>query len=263
MERMAREIRCSILDICYKSHTGHIGPALSIVDILTVLYFEILHVNPKKPDFPLRDRFILSKGHAVAALYATLFHRGFFSKKQLFTYCQDKSIFGMHPDYNPGLGIELTTGSLGHGLSVGVGMALGLFKRTRVYILVSDAELNEGSVWEAIMFASQHHLDNLTVIVDDNGQQAFGKTEHIINLRPIEDKWKAFGWETVCVDGHSIPALLNVLKDLPLRKGKPSVVIAQTISGKGVSFMEGMVDWHYWPLDEKKYQHALKDVKNS
>lgn len=257
----AKESRKTILEMCYRSGTGHIGPALSVIDILTVLYFRVLRIDPRKKHSPRRDRFILSKGHAAAALYATLCVRGFISHRIILTYCRDGGLLGTHPDYNSEFGIELTTGSLGHGLPVGVGMALGL-PRSRVFVLVSDAELNEGSMWEAIMFASHHHLDNITVIVDDNGQQAFGKTKDVLDLGTLRTKWKAFGWEVHTVNGHSIPALVATFSRLPFVKGHPSVIIARTISGKGVSFMEKKVSWHYLPLDEKLYRRALAQIGN-
>lgn len=263
LRAIAKESRKTIVDLCYRSGTGHIGPALSVVDILTVLYFGVLRVSPKTKHQPNRDRFILSKGHAAAALYATLWARGFISRRVVLTYCRDGGLLGTHPDYNPKFGIELTTGSLGHGMPVGVGMALGLGSRARVFVLVSDAELNEGSIWEAVMFAAHHHLDTITVIVDDNGQQAFGKTKDVLDLGSLEAKWKAFGWEVRTVDGHSIPSVVVTLSRLPFVKGKPSVVIARTISGKGVSFMEKKVSWHYWPLDEKLYHRALDEIANA
>lgn len=260
LEKKSKQIRKNILDISYKANIGHIGSALSIVDFLTVLYYRILRIDPKKPSSSSRDYFILSKGHAAVALYSVLCRKGFFSRKKLFSFCQDGGIFGVHPDYHPDLGIEFTSGSLGHGLGVGIGLALGLKAKSRVFVLISDAELNEGSVWEAIMFAGHHQLDNLTVIVDDNGSQALGKTREILNLQPLAVKWEAFGWKTKVVDGHNFENLVDVMSKIPFRVGKPSVVIAETVMGKGVSFMEGNFEWHYWPLDKKLYQKALKEI---
>jgi len=249
----------------YQAHIGHIAPALCITDILTVLYFRILRLDPQHHTNPLRDRFILSKGHAAAAFYATLARRGFIQRKDLFTYCREGGLLGTHPDYQPQLGIELTTGSLGHGLPVGVGMAIALRKiaknRPRVFVLLSDAELNEGSNWEAMMFAAHHKLDNLVVIVDDNGLQAFGRTKDVLNLQPLSKKWKAFGWHTLEVNGHSTSELIKALDPVPKIPGKPTVIIAKTIGGKGVSFMENKVEWHYWPIDQKQYLRALRDIK--
>lgn len=260
LEKKARQIRKDILDISYQAYVGHIGSALSIVDLLTVLYYRVLRLDPKKPLNSRRDRFILSKGHAAAALYAVLCQKGFFSRKKLFTFCQDGGFFGVHPDYHPELGIEFTTGSLGHGLSVAVGLALGLKGKSRVFVLISDAELNEGSTWEAMMFAGHHQLDNLTVIVDDNGSQALGKTREILDLQPLASKWQAFGWQTKVVDGHDLQSLVAVFSKIPFQTSQPSVLIAKTVIGKGVSFMENNFEWHYWPMTKKLYQKALKEI---
>lgn len=255
---IAREIRKDVLDMCFHAHVGHIGPALSIVDILTVLYFNTLNVNPTKPIHPHRDRFILSKGHAAAALFAVLSKKGYFAHKKLMTFCMPEGAFGDHPDYDPKFGIELTTGSLGHGLSVGSGMAMGL-PASRVFVLLSDAELNEGSVWEAIMFAGHHHLDNLTIIIDDNGQQAFGKTHEILNIQPLDKKLQSFGWQVTSVNGHDHAKLSKALnKSHPKR---PHAIIAKTLCGYGVSFMEHKIDWHYLPMNDQQYQRALRDIQ--
>ncbi len=265
LTKKANEIRRDVIEISYRAGVGHIAPALSIIDILTVLYFSILRINPKNPTKKTRDRFILSKGHAAAALYATLRHRGFFTKKKLRTYCQDNGAFGVHPDYNIRFGVELTTGSLGHGLAVGAGMAISLkdtYPRNspHVFVLVSDAELNEGSVWETIMFASHQKLDNLTLIIDDNGLQAFGRTKDVLNIQPIEDKLNVFGWQTMCVNGHDMTALEKILTNIPFQNGKPNAVVAKTIGGKGISFMEDTIEWHYLSLSKEQYKKALKEL---
>lgn len=266
LARLAKNIRQDILKMSYQANVGHISSALSIADILAVLYGGVLKINSKRPFDKLRDRFILSKGHAASALYAALYQKGFIAKKKLFSFCQDGGSFGVHPEHNPKLGIELSTGSLGHGLSVGAGLALGLrnLKRVpRVFILLSDAELNEGSVWETVMFAAHHQLDNLSAIVDDNGLQAFGRAEEVINLQPLKKKWQSFGWAAKVVNGHDVQALFNALNNLPFSTGKPSVVIAKTTGGKGVSFMEDKIEWHYFPLNKKTYQKALKEVNSN
>lgn len=264
LEKHAIAIKKDILHISYKANVGHIGSAISIADILTVLYHAILHVNPKRPLNPYRDRFILSKGHAAAALYAALYRKGFLSRKKLFSFCQDGGTLGIHPEYKPNIGIEMSTGSLGHGLSVGIGLALGLKKSKRktlhVYVLISDAELNEGSIWEAIMFAAHHKIDNLTVIIDDNNFQAFGKAEEVIDMQPLEDKWKAFGWETKIVNGHNVEQLYTVLNNLPFVKNKPSVIIAKTKVAKGISFFEDKQEAHYMPMGKKQYAIALANI---
>jgi transketolase len=262
--QIAQQIRKDILEISYQAHTGHIGPALSVADILTVLYFDILNVSPSHPTDPERDRFILSKGHAAAALYSVLYRKGYLDKKQLFGFCRDGGMLAVHPDYNPAYGIELTTGSLGHGLSVGAGLALGLAKTRasppRVFVLISDAELNEGSTWEGVMFAAYHKLNNLILLVDDNGQQAFGKTKEVLDLEPIAQKLEMFGWQTATVNGHDTAEILNALKKIPSKKSSPYALVCKTILGYPVSFMMRKVDWHYLPIDTKLYKQALKDI---
>jgi transketolase len=269
LSKMAIKTRKQILDISYNSGVGHIAPALCVVDILTVLYHYILNLTPQKMNDPYRNRFILSKGHAAAALYVSLYQKKFFTKKQLNSYCQDASEFGVHPDFNPKFGIELTTGSLGHGLPIGAGMALGLKKITayklhkplpHVYVLISDAELNEGSVWETIMFAGHHKISNLTVIIDNNGNQAFGKTKDILNLNPLKNKFASFGWSTKQIDGHNIKAVVNSLAASQESKDKPTAIIAHTHSGYGVDFMKDKIEWHYLPLSKDTYTQALRDI---
>lgn len=261
LELRAKQIRRTILEIAYKTKTGHIAPALSIVDILNILYTSVLKINRTSINSQNRDRFILSKGHAALALYVVLAMNGFFSIDEVLTYCQNGGTFGVHPDFDTNLGIEFTTGSLGHGLSVATGMALGLKiegKSSRVYVLVSDAELNEGSVWEAIMFAAHHKLDNLVMIIDDNSLQAFGKTEDVLNIKPLKNKFESFNWSTKTINGHNYKELLDVFESISQETGKPKVVIAETIGGKGVSFMEGKIDWHYNNLTQELYKKAIE-----
>lgn len=262
LARIAKIIRKDVLTISHRANVGHIGSALSIVDILTVLYFSVLRVNAKKPYDPSRDRFILSKGHAAAALYAVLFRRGFLTKRELSSFCADGGMVGVHPDRMVEKGIECSTGSLGHGLSIGIGMALGLQKRghhARVFVLLSDAELNEGSTWEAIMFAAHHKLGNLVAVVDVNGSQAFGKTENILALRPLALKWAAFGWDVYEVNGHSLEDISTAF----LRVGfqHPSVILAKTVIGKGVDFMENNFVWHYLSLSPEQYIKARQQLR--
>lgn len=270
LKRISRLTKKDIVDISYKAGVGHIGSALSIADILTVLYLSILNINPKKPFDKCRDRFILSKGQAAAALYSVLCRKGYFSRKDLLSYCIEGGIFGTHPVCDLKLGIELSTGSLGHGLSVGVGFALGLKKNSKVkksspkvFVLLSDAELNEGSTWEAIMFAGHHKLDNLVVIVDDNNFQAFGKASEVIDIQPVEKKLGLFGWEYKIIDGHNIEELLSTLAALPFAQNRPSIIIAKTKTAKGISFLENTQEAHYLPLDDKSYRKALKDIAKS
>ncbi len=268
LERKAKIVRKDIIEMAYTAGVGHIGPALSIADILTVLACEVVKRNKRVRLDPYRDRLLLSKGHAASALYALLYRTGRISRKDLLSYCQNGGAFGDHPEYNPRIGIEFTAGSLGLGLSVGAGIAYSLKNYSNnksrrspmVYVVLSDAELNEGSIWEAVMFAGHHHISNLVVIVDDNGQQAFGKTKDIINLKPIQTKWEVFGWTTHTINGHDIPELYKTFRSLSTTNNRPQVIIAKTIAGYGVSFMHRKVLWHYWPLDKKLYQKALSDI---
>lgn len=263
LEAKARKIRKNILDIISKSNSSHIGSALSSVDILTALYFKVLNINPKKINDD-RDRFILSKGHSVSALYSTLYEKGFFDKERLEKFCCNGSSFPGHPYINPSLGIEATTGALGHGLSIGAGIALSGKndnKKYRVFVLLGDGECNEGSVWEAAMFASQHKLDNLIVIIDNNKLQGLGECNQIIDLEPFEKKWQAFGWNVKRINGHNFKEILNALKKIPFGKNKPNIIIADTIKGKGISFMENKCEWHYKSPNQEQYNQAVKELK--
>lgn len=258
-----KAIRKDVLKMSYLSGSAHIGCSLSIVDLLTTLYFRILKINPQKPDWKNRDRFLLSKGHAAAALYATLAHRGFFSRKKLLTFCQDGGELCGHPEIDRVPGVEIMAGSLGHGLPMGVGMALAAkldVSPFRIFVLLSDGECDEGSVWEAALSAAQFKLNNLIAIVDYNKFQALGKTNEILNLEPFIDKWRAFGWFAKEVDGHNFSQLLKVFEEISSGKNKPSVIIAHTIKGKGISFMENDFTWHYKNLDNKSYQKARGEI---
>jgi transketolase len=261
--QIAKEIRKKILKMMYESKAAHIGSCLSCVDILTTLYFRILKIDPKNPLAKNRDRFILSKGHAVAALYAVLAKRGFFPKEILDTYYQNGGKLPGHSTLGTVPGIEITTGSLGHGLSMGAGMALAGKrdeKKYRVFVLMSDGECEEGSTWEAALFAHHHKLDNLIGIVDYNKLQAFGKIEDILGLKPLSKKWRDFGWEVKEINGHDFSEIKKVFSKIPFKKGKPSLVIAHTIKGKGVPFMENKMEWHYYNLNKEQYQQALKEL---
>jgi transketolase len=257
------KIRRIIIEESKRANVGHIGSALSIADIISVLFQNELHLPGT--DDPLRDRFILSKGHAALALYAALHLKGILSVHELQTYCCDGSLLGVHPEHHlPG--IDFSTGSLGHGLSIGAGAALASrLKGTpyRMFVLVSDAECNEGSLWETVMFAAHHNLSNLIAIVDNNGQQAFGKTKDIIDLNPLGEKWRTFGWEVHEVNGHDPVEIEKTLAGLNSSNGSPKVVIAHTICGRGVSFMEGKVEWHYLPLSDEQYRQALREVEEA
>jgi transketolase len=213
-------------------------------------------------DDPDRDRFILSKGHAALALYATLFMRGVIDRERLDTYCGDDSWLGVHPEHALA-GIDFSTGSLGHGLSMGAGAALAARldgSPRRVFVLVSDAECNEGSSWEAVAFAAHHRLSGLIAIVDANGQQALGQTRDVLDMSPLAERWRAFGWEATEVDGHDVSALNTALIAARDAADRPHVVIAHTVAGKGVSYMERQVKWHYWPMSDEEYARALREI---
>ncbi len=257
------KIRRIIIEESKRANVGHIGSALSIADIISVLFESELHLPGT--DDPMRDRFILSKGHAALALYAALHLKGILTAHELQTYCCDGSLLGVHPEHHLA-GIDFSTGSLGHGLSIGAGAALASrLKGTpyRLFVLVSDAECNEGSLWETVMFAAHHNLANLIAIVDNNGQQAFGKTKDIIDLNPLGEKWQTFGWEVHEVDGHDAGEIGRTLRGLNSSSGSPKVIIAHTTCGKGVSFMEGKVEWHYMPLSDEQYVQALREIQEA
>jgi transketolase len=254
------EIRRIILEQSMRAHAGHIGSALSIADIVASLYGDVLHIaRPKDPD---RDRFVLSKGHAALALYAALFLRGWLTAEALNSYQADGSQLGVHPEHIlPG--IDFSTGSLGHGLSMGAGAALAArLERSlrRVFVVVSDAECNEGSLWEAVMFAPHHRLAGLVAIVDMNGQQALGYTSQVLNLSPLANKWRSFGWDVHEVDGHDRREITETIAGLDTTSGPPHVLIARTVFGKGVSFMQNQIKWHYWPMSDKEYRQALTEI---
>jgi len=258
LKTIAKEVRKNILKMCYTAKSSHIGSALSCTDILVALYFEVLNVDPANFSFSGRDRFILSKGHACSALYSVLAEKKFFNREVLATYCMNGgSLFG-HSTKNIN-GIECSTGSLGHGLPIGVGMSLAGKNLFKVFVLLSDGECDEGSNWEAILFAAHHKLDNLTVIVDYNKLQALGKTNEVINLEPFKDKWESFGWAVYEIDGHDFEQIINSLNKF--NKGKPKVIIANTIKGKGISFMENKLEWHYKSPNEDEFNKALLELE--
>lgn len=256
----AHKIRGIILEQSKRANVGHIGSALSIADIVAALYEKALRIN--NPDDPDRDRLVLSKGHAALAVYAALFLKGWLSKESLGLFCSDNSLLGVHPEHKL-KGIDFSTGSLGHGLSLGVGASLAAKlsnSRRKVFVLLSDAECNEGSLWEAVMFAAHHQLSNLIAVIDLNGQQAFGYTKDVLNLSPMAKRWRAFGWDVHNIDGHNVSAIIKAIKNMDTKKGKPHVLIAKTIFGKGVSFMEKKIKWHYLPMSDSDYAQAIKEL---
>jgi len=249
-----------ILEQSKRAHVGHIGSALSIADIIAALYGRVLKIPD--PDAPERDRFVLAKGHAVLAVYAALYLKGWLSEAQLNTFCADGSLLGVHPERNL-RGIDFSTGSLGQGLSFAAGAALAARLEgspRRVFVLVSDAECNEGSVWEAAMFAAHHQLANLVAIVDCNGQQALGYTKQVLDLSPLADRWRAFGWDVQEADGHDCEQLATLLDGFQTEAGRPHVLIAHTTFGKGVSYMEHQIKWHYWPMSDDEYAQAIAEI---
>jgi len=261
-EYLAARVRAHAVMMTNLQHSGHVGSSLSMADLLVVLFEKILRVDPKNPTWPQRDRFILSKGHGAAGLYAVMAEKGFFSKEWLQTYyCDNGKLCGHISHHVPG--VEFSTGSLGHGLPVAAGMALAAkYSKTkhRVFILMSDGDCNEGSTWEAIMFAAQHKLDNLIVIVDYNRVQALGHSKDIINLEPFSKKIEDFGWAAREIDGHNFDEISSVLSAVPFEKSKPSFVIAHTVKGKGISYMENTVASHYKCVTDDKLEDAYKEL---
>jgi transketolase len=263
-EALARRVRRHALSMTRAGKSSHVASVLSMADIIAVLYGRILRVDPTWPGRPDRDRFVLSKGHAGAGVYAALAERGFFPAEQLATHCQDGSKLSGHVSHKGIPGVELSTGSLGHGLSVAAGMALaGKLDggEQRVFVVQSDGECDEGSVWEAVLFASHHRLDNLTVIIDYNKLQSLAPVADTLALEPFVDKWRAFGWAVAEVDGHDHAALAELLQRVPLEPGRPSAVIAHTTKGKGVSFMENTVLWHYRSPQGGEFELAMKELE--
>ena len=257
----AREIRRVVLEQSHRAHVGHIGSCLCVADILAVIYRDVLRAD--SPNDPDRDRFILSKGHAALALYGALFLKSWLSEADLNQFFENGSLLGVHPDVAVP-GIDFSTGSLGMGLGFGAGAALAAklsHSERKVYVLISDAECNEGSLWEAVHFAAHHKLDNLIAILDDNGQQAFGYTRDVLNIGPLSDRFSQTGWESLEVNGHDVNALHRSITAPSI--GKPRLVCANTIFGKGVSYMEGQIPWHYMPMSEPQFEQAIFEVKQS
>ncbi|HHY40587.1 MAG TPA: transketolase [Syntrophaceticus sp.] len=263
LEAKAKTIRKNIISMLAEAGSGHPGGSLSSVEIVTALYFNVLRLKPEEPQWQDRDRFVLSKGHAAPLLYAALAERGFFPVDELLTLRKLGSRLQGHPAWGMLPGVEASTGSLGQGLSIGLGMALaGILDRRdyRVYVLLGDGEIQEGQVWEAAMAAAHYRASNLTAILDYNGLQIDGPIEKVMSPLPLPDKWRAFGWEVREIDGHDFRDLLKAFDWAQRVKDKPSMIIAHTIKGKGVSFMEGMVDWHGKAPDKKLAGQALEEI---
>lgn len=258
---ISKNIRRSILEMNHMANASHTGSALSIVELLTVLYFNYLNINPEDPNNDNRDRFILSKGHASSALYATLAEKKFFSKELLKKFYIDNGILPGHIDKDAAPGLECAAGSLGHGLSIGLGMAIAaLYKKTKskIVVMISDGELNEGSIWEPLLLAPHLKTLNLTVIIDYNKIQSFGRTNEIVNLEPLPEKLKAFNWDVYEIDGHNFEEIMSVMN---IANTSPKAIIAHTIKGKGISFMENKLEWHYKSPNKETLELALAELK--
>ena len=264
LEKKANIIRRYIIEMISNAEGGHIGGALSIADIMAVLYFHILKIDPENPEWEDRDRVVLSKGHASAAWYAALAERGYFPKEELLTFDHINSRLQGHPDMNKTPGVDMSSGSLGQGISAALGMSLAaryLKKTFRTFVILGDGETQEGQVWEAAMAAAHYKLDNFIAILDYNKLQVNGQTNTIMNIEPVIEKWQVFGWNTIEINGHRIVEIVQALEGAVKFEGKPTIVIAHTIKGKGVSFMENKVEWHSMPPTKKQAEQALWELE--
>jgi transketolase len=263
LDGFSRRIRLRTLRLIHEAKSSHIGSAFSMADLLAVLYTKILRVDPARPDWSDRDRFILSKGHACAPLYISLAERGFFPPEWLDDFYRDGSRLPGHVTHTGIPGVEVSTGSLGHGLPIACGMALTSKRdgsRYRVFAMLSDGECDEGSTWEAALFAGHHQLENLVVIVDYNKIQSLGTVKNVLDLEPFAEKWRAFGWGVQEINGHDLAQIEETLKKVPAEANKPTCVVAHTVKGKGVSFMENNLLWHYRAPDREEMKKALAEL---
>ncbi len=268
LQRKACELRLDVVDMIAHSDiaSGHFGGSLSAAEIVTVLYWHVMNVDPARPDWEDRDRLVLSKGHAVPVVYAALAHKGYFDRRILPTYREKGSILQGHPDCLKTPGLDTSSGSLGQGLSIALGMALGARQTRRsyqVYALLSDGETQEGMVWEAAMAAGHYQAGNLTAIVDHNGLQVDGPIEAIMNIHPLEDKFRAFGWGCLTVDGHDVGSLLAAFELRRKAADRPFAIICNTVKGKGVSFMENDIRWHCCSIDENRCREAMSELEKA
>ncbi len=264
LRELTKRIRRHSVVMTHLAKASHVGSSLSMIELLAVLYGRILRVDPTQPDWPDRDRFILSKGHGCAAYYAVLAETGFFPLEWLDTFYKNGSKLPGHSTHTHVPGVEISTGSLGHGLSVATGMALAAkrdYKPYRIFCMLSDGECDEGSTWEPILFAPQYQLDNLIAIVDYNKIQSLGTIKEVIDLEPFAQKWRAFGWAVQEVDGHNLEEIEKILARVPFEPGKPSCIIAHTVKGKGVSFMENKLLWHYRSPQGREYEAAIAELE--
>lgn len=263
LQKKAAEIRIRLFQLIHGAKTGHTGGSLSNTDILTVLYYHTMRHDPKNPKWDDRDRFIASKGHSVESLWCILADLGYFDSSELETFSQFGTRLIGHPN-NKVEGIEMNTGALGHGLSVSLGMALAAKrynKDYRVFCLMGDGEQAEGSIWEAAMASAHYKLDNLVGIIDRNGLQISGSTESVMALDPLDKKWEAFGWNVLSIDGNDVDALMKAFDSIPTIKDKPTLIIANTVKGKGISFAENQVKWHHQVPTEEQVELAIKEIK--
>ncbi len=266
LKTVSTKIRKQVLLMTQRAHSSHIGTNYSMIELLVILYRKILRIDPEQPNWSDRDRFILSKGHGCAAYYAILAEVGFFPPEWLDTFYQNGARLAGHVTHTNVPGVEISTGSLGHGLSIATGMALAAKrdgKSYRVFCLLSDGECDEGSTWEPILFAPQHKLDNLVAIVDYNKIQSLGTVKEVIDLDPFAEKWQAFGWAVREIDGHSLNDIEATLSQVPFEFNKPSCIIAHTVKGKGVSFMENKLLWHYRSPQGKEFEAALAELERN
>ena len=264
LKKIAQQIRIDALRGIHSAKAGHPGGSFSVTDILTVLYFEVMNIDPKNPEMENRDRLVLSKGHAAPALYATLAHRGYFDAEELLGLRHVDRMLQGHPDMHRVPGVEISTGSLGQGFSAAVGMAIAdkLDGRDRkTFVVTGDGELQEGIIWEAVLSAAKYGLDNLIAVVDWNNLQINGVVDVVKKVSPIDDKFEAFGWETFMVDGHDFDALIDVFEKAAEVKGKPVCIIAKTTKGKGVSFMENQAGWHGKAPNDEQLEQALQELQ--
>lgn len=264
LEEKAKELRSTILTMIHEAGSGHPGGSLSAADYVTVLYYDEMKIDPKNPKWDDRDRFILSKGHSCPVQYSVLALKGYFEYENIYTLRKFGSILQGHPDMNKVPGIDMTTGSLGQGLSVGIGMAIGLRadnKQSRVFVALGDGEINEGQIWEAAECAAKYKLDNLIAIVDHNGIQNDSFTKEIMPMDDIGLKWEAFGWKVLHADGHSIKDILRVFEEMKHYKGQPICIVLKTVKGKGVSFMENVPKWHGVAPNDEEFDKAMIEIK--
>lgn len=266
LDARSKELRKTIVRTLAAGKRGHVGAAFSVVEILRVLYDDVLKFDALNPRWPERDRFILSKGHGCLALYAMLADKGFFPEDELWKFCASDGILGGHPEYGKVPGVEASTGSLGHGFSFGVGFALNAkldVKNHRVFVVLGDGECSEGTIWEAALCAAKHQLDRLTVLVDYNKQQTYGTIAEVQDLEPFAEKWSAFGFAVREVNGHDIQALRTVISEVPYERGKPTAIICHTVKGKGISFTERNLAWHHKAkISETEAAALLADLES-